>query len=58
MGIHSFIHNLPIAKTLNYLIYKNEIPSCIAVAIDPVDRLEELTYNDKMNVFFKEELLP
>lgn len=56
--IHSFIHNLPIAKTLNYLIYKNEIPSCIAVAIDPVDRLEELTYNDKMNAFFKEELLP
>lgn len=55
---NSFIHNLPIAKTLNYLIYKNEIPSCIAVAIDPVDRLEELTYNDKMNAFFKEELLP
>ncbi|MCQ6345894.1 alpha/beta hydrolase-fold protein [Bacillus cereus] len=55
---NSFINNLSIAKTLNYLIYKKEIPSCIAVAIEPVDRLEELTYNDKMNSFLKEELLP
>ncbi|MGG0290683.1 alpha/beta hydrolase-fold protein [Bacillus pacificus] len=54
----SFINNLSIAKTLNYLIYKKEIPSCIAVAIDPVDRLEELTYNDKMNAFLTKELLP
>lgn len=55
---NSFIKNLSIAKTLNYLIYKKEIPSCIAVAIEPVDRLEELTYNDKMNTFLTEELLP
>ncbi|QDQ06207.1 alpha/beta hydrolase [Bacillus sp. BD59S] len=54
----SFINNLSIAKTLNYLIYKKEIPSCIAVAIDPIDRLEELTYNDKMNAFLTKELLP
>lgn len=55
---NSFIKNLSIAKTLNYLIYEKEIPSCIAVAIEPVDRLEELTYNDKMNTFLTEELLP
>ncbi|WP_433772206.1 alpha/beta hydrolase [Bacillus wiedmannii] len=55
---NSFIQNLSIEKTLNYLIYKKEIPSCIAVAIDPVDRLEELTYNDKMNTFLTGELLP
>ncbi len=55
---NSFIHNLSIAKTLNYLIYEKEIPSCIAVAIDPVDRLEELTYNDKMNTSLTGELLP
>lgn len=55
---NSFINNLSIAKTLNYLIYEKEIPSCIAVAIDPVNRLEELTYNDKMNTFLTEELLP
>ncbi|MED3076422.1 alpha/beta hydrolase [Bacillus wiedmannii] len=55
---NSFIHNLSIARTLNYLIYEKEIPSCIAVAIDSVDRLEELTYNDKMNTFLTEELLP
>ncbi|CAM4256303.1 Esterase family protein [Bacillus wiedmannii] len=54
---NSFINNLSIARTLNYLIYEKEIPSCIAVAIDPVDRLEELTYNDKMNAFLTEELL-
>lgn len=55
---NSFINNLSIAKTLNYLIHAKEISSCIAVAIDPVDRLEELTYNDKMNTFLTEELLP
>lgn len=55
---NSFINNLSIAKTLNYLIYEKEIPSCIAVAIEPVNRLEELTYNDKMNAFLTEELLP
>jgi len=54
---NSFINNLSIAKTLNYLIYEKEIPSCIAVAIDPVNRLEELTYNDKMNAFLTKELL-
>ncbi|PEB13225.1 DUF1992 domain-containing protein [Bacillus cereus] len=52
------MHDLSITKTLNYLIYEKEIPSCIAVAIDPVDRLEELTYNDKMNAFLTKELLP
>lgn len=56
MGIHSF--RAFQLKTLNYLIYEKEIPSCIAVAIDPVDRLEELTYNDKMNTFLTKELLP
>ncbi|WP_144611521.1 esterase family protein [Bacillus cereus] len=55
---NSFINNLSIAKTLNYLIYEKEIPTCIAVAIEPVNRLEELTYNDKMNAFLTEELLP
>lgn len=55
---NSFINDLSIAKTLNYLIYEKEIPSCIAVAIEPVDRLEELTYNDKMNTFLTDELLP
>ncbi|MFB5551460.1 DnaJ family domain-containing protein [Bacillus cereus] len=55
---NSFINDLSITKTLNYLIYEKEIPSCIAVAIDPVDRLEELTYNDKMNAFLTKELLP
>ncbi|PGV97221.1 enterochelin esterase [Bacillus cereus] len=54
---NSFINDLSIAKTLNYLIYEKEIPSCIAVAIEPVNRLEELTYNDKMNAFLTEELL-
>ncbi|PEW28682.1 DUF1992 domain-containing protein [Bacillus cereus] len=55
---NSFINNLSIAKTLNYLIYEKEIPSYIAVAIDPIDRLEELTYNDNMNTFLTKELLP
>ncbi|MED2560866.1 alpha/beta hydrolase-fold protein, partial [Bacillus thuringiensis] len=55
---NSFINDLSITKTLNYLIYEKEIPSYIAVAIDPVDRLEELTYNDKMNAFLTKELLP
>ena len=60
---NSFINDLSITKTLNYLIYEKEIQSCIAVAIDPVDRLEELTYNDKiyndkMNSFLTKELLP
>jgi len=55
---NSFINNLSIERTLNYLIHAKEIPSCIAVAIEPVDRLEELTYNDKMNAFLTEELLP
>ncbi|EJR54814.1 hypothetical protein IIM_01754 [Bacillus cereus VD107] len=55
---NSFINNLSIARTLNYLIYEKEILSCIAVAIEPVNRLEELTYNDKMNAFLTEELLP
>ncbi|HDR7347865.1 TPA: esterase family protein [Bacillus toyonensis] len=55
---NSFINNLSIARTLNYLIHTKEIPSCIVVAIEPVDRLEELTYNDKMNIFLTEELLP
>ncbi|CAM3902567.1 Enterochelin esterase [Bacillus mobilis] len=55
---NSFINDFSIARTLNYLIHEKEIPSCIAVAIDPVDRLEELTYNDKMNTFLTEELLP
>ncbi|AFQ12156.1 hypothetical protein BCK_21360 [Bacillus cereus FRI-35] len=54
---NSFINDLSITKTLNYLIYEKEISSCIAVAIDPVDRLEELTYNDKMNAFLTKELL-
>nr|WP_270393510.1 alpha/beta hydrolase-fold protein [Bacillus paranthracis] len=54
---NSFINDLSITKTLNYLIYEKEIPSCIAVAIDPVNRLEELTYNDKMNAFLTKELL-
>ncbi|HDX9610135.1 TPA: DUF1992 domain-containing protein [Bacillus toyonensis] len=55
---NSFIQNLSIEKTLNYLIYKKEIPTCIAISIDPVDRLEELTYNDKMNTFLTAELIP
>ncbi|PEN45880.1 enterochelin esterase [Bacillus wiedmannii] len=55
---NSFINNLSIARTLNYLIHAKEIPSCIAVAIEPVNRLEELTYNDKMNTFLTDELLP
>ncbi|QWU45343.1 alpha/beta hydrolase-fold protein [Bacillus sp. NP247] len=55
---NSFINNLSIVRTLNYLIYEKEIPSCIAVAIDHVDRLKELTYNDKMNTFLTDELLP
>ncbi|SCC21687.1 Enterochelin esterase [Bacillus mobilis] len=55
---NSFINDLSIARTLNYLIHEKEIPSCIAVAIEPVNRLEELTYNDKMNAFLTEELLP
>ncbi|HGH7177798.1 TPA: alpha/beta hydrolase, partial [Bacillus wiedmannii] len=55
---NSFINNLSIARTLNYLIHAKEIPSCIAVAIESVDRLEELTYNDTMNRFLTGELLP
>lgn len=55
---NSFINNLSIAKTLNYLIYEKEIPSYIAVAIDPIDQLEVLTYNDNMNTFLTKELLP
>lgn len=55
---NSFINNLSIERTLNYLIHAKEIPTCIAVAIEPVNRLEELTYNDKMNAFLTEELLP
>ncbi len=34
---NSFINDLSTTKTINYLIYEKEIPSCIAVAIDPVD---------------------
>ncbi len=55
---NSFIENLSITRTLNYLIYEKEIQSCITVAIDHVDRLNELTYNDKMNKFLTDELLP
>ncbi|MGE6598794.1 DnaJ family domain-containing protein [Bacillus proteolyticus] len=55
---NSFINNFSIERTLNYLIHAKKIPSCIAVAIEPVNRLEELTYNDKMNAFLTEELLP
>ncbi|MGH0594786.1 alpha/beta hydrolase [Bacillus pretiosus] len=55
---NSFINDLSIARTLNYLNHEKEIPFCIAVAIEPVNRLEELTYNDKMNTFLTEELLP
>ncbi|MED0973037.1 alpha/beta hydrolase-fold protein [Bacillus paramycoides] len=55
---NSFIENLSITRTLNYLIYEKEIPSCITVAIDHVDRLDDLTYNDKMITFLKDELLP
>ncbi|WP_139254694.1 DnaJ family domain-containing protein [Bacillus sp. NH11B] len=55
---NSFINNFSIERTLNYLIHAKKNPSCIAVAIEPVNRLEELTYNDKMNAFLTEELLP
>lgn len=55
---NSFMQNLEAANTLDHLIYKNEIPSCIVVGIDHVDRFSELVYNDKMNSFSVEELLP
>lgn len=55
---NSFMQNLEAANTLDHLIYKNEIPSCIVVGINHVDRFSELTYNDKMNAFLIEELLP
>lgn len=54
----SFMQNLSAAITLDNLIYKKEIPSCIVVGMDHVDRFAELTYNDKMNSFLKDELLP
>ncbi|MDR4328638.1 alpha/beta hydrolase [Bacillus pseudomycoides] len=55
---NSFMQNLSAPATLNHLIHKQEIPSCIVVGIEHVDRLNELTYNDKMNAFLIEELLP
>lgn len=54
----SFIKNLSIERTLNYLIYEKEIPPCITVAIDHVNRLDELTYNDRANAFLTARLLP
>lgn len=54
----SFMQNLEAAHTLDHLIYKDEIPSCIVVGIDYVDRFSELAYNDKINAFLIEELLP
>ncbi|MED3152685.1 alpha/beta hydrolase-fold protein, partial [Bacillus thuringiensis] len=41
---NSFINDLSITKTLNYLIYENGIPPCIAV--DHVNQLEELTFEN------------
>ena len=55
---NTFMQNLSAPMTLDYFICKQEIPSCIAVGIDQVDRLAELTYNDNMNAFLTEELLP
>ncbi|WP_051758961.1 alpha/beta hydrolase [Bacillus manliponensis] len=52
------MQNLEAANTLDHLIYKKEIPSCIIVGIHHVDRFAELTYNDQMNAFLIEELLP
>ncbi|MBO1580644.1 alpha/beta hydrolase-fold protein [Bacillus sp. XF8] len=54
----SFMQNLSTPATLDYFIHTQKIPSCIVVGIDHVDRLNELTYNYKMNSFLTEELLP
>ncbi|WP_017149424.1 alpha/beta hydrolase [Bacillus bingmayongensis] len=55
---NSFMQNLSAPATLDYFIHTQKIPSCIVVGIDHVDRLNELTYNYKMNSFLTEELLP
>lgn len=55
---NSFMQNLSAPATLDHFIHNQEIPSCIIVGIEHVDRLQELTYNDKMNTFLIEELLP
>ncbi|MCI0765809.1 alpha/beta hydrolase-fold protein [Bacillus sp. TL12] len=53
----TFMQNLSAPATLDHFIHKQEIPSCIVIGIDHhVDRLNELTYNDKMNSFLTEEL--
>lgn len=52
------MQNLSAPATLDYFIHTQKIPSCIVVGIDHVDRLNELTYNYKMNSFLTEELLP
>lgn len=53
---NAFIQNLSAPITLDHFIHKQEIPSCIVVGIDQIDRLHELTYNDNMNAFLIEEL--
>ncbi|WP_243522257.1 esterase family protein [Bacillus pseudomycoides] len=55
---NTFMQNLSAPATLEHLIHKQKIPSCIVIGIEHVDRLNELTYNDKMNAFLIEELLP
>ncbi|WP_020060378.1 alpha/beta hydrolase [Bacillus sp. 123MFChir2] len=54
----SMLQTLSAAVTLDHLIHTKEIPPCILMGIDHVDRFTELTFYKKMNMFLTKELLP
>ncbi|ENQ3108842.1 esterase family protein [Bacillus cereus] len=54
----SMLQTLSAAATLDHLIHTKEIPPCILIGIDHVDRFTELTFYKEMNMFLTKELLP
>lgn len=54
----SMLQTLSAAATLDHLIHTKEIPPCILIGIDHVDRFTELTFYEEMNMFLTKELLP
>ncbi|PEA53922.1 enterochelin esterase [Bacillus pseudomycoides] len=54
----SMLRTLSAAATLDHFIHTKEIPPCILIAIDHVDRFTELTFSEELNMFLTKELLP
>ncbi|MGG2065606.1 alpha/beta hydrolase [Bacillus sp. S14(2024)] len=54
----SMLRTLSAAATLDHLIHTKEIPPCILIGIDHVDRFTELTFYGEMNLFLTKELFP